>query len=119
MRCNICGSHNIELKNGKYGYWFECQCCGATVGCHRGTKKPMGIFADKYMRTLRMQCHNLFDFDAFGRRRWTTSKERNRLYRGLARELGITPERCHFGKMDKAMLEKAKDKLLEWRADGR
>lgn len=119
MRCTLCGSRDIVLKNGRYGHWFECRSCGATVGCHRGTCKPMGTFADGYMRMLRRQCHDLFDFDAYGRRRWTTSKERNRLYRRLAEELGIEYRRCHFAKMQKDELEDAKGKLLEWRAEGK
>jgi hypothetical protein len=35
--------------------------CGAYVGCHSGTTKPMGIVAKKELRTLRHTCHLKFD----------------------------------------------------------
>lgn len=114
MRCNICGSHNITLHRGKNGYYFRCRGCNATVGCHKGTKKPMGIFADREMKTMRTVCHRLFDYDKKGQRRWATSKERNTLYLRLSRELGIEISSCHFSKMSKDELIRCIEILGGW-----
>ncbi len=117
MRCNICysGGGSIELKHGMYGYYYICMNCGAKVGCHKGTTKPLGIFADTEMQQLRKECHRLIDSRPNGVKRWTTAKERTLLYKKLSSQMGIPSKDCHFAKMDKNRLLNAKAILNEWR----
>ena len=96
--CPICGSHEIDLVHTRYGYSYECRQCHATVGCHKGTARPLGILADKETKELRMECHELFDS------KWRNPRERRALYKQLADLMGISPEDCHFGKMNKKQL---------------
>lgn len=103
MRCGICGSQRVELRHSRYGYYYRCPECGAMVGCHRGTKKPMGMTMDDEGRRLRKECHQMFD------ELWTTSKERSERYRTLASMMNIRPSQCHFAKMTKRQLIQARD----------
>ena len=106
MRCGICRSQRVELRQNRYGYYYRCADCGATVGCHRGTKKPMGMTMDEEGRKLRMDCHRMFD------RLWETSKERSDRYRTLAAMMNIRPSQCHFAKMNKNQLILARRCIL-------
>lgn len=114
MKCTLCKSHNILLKRSRRGYYYECLDCHAKVGCHQGTKKPMGTFADKEMRNLRNKCHKMFDYTREGQRRWITSKERMALYRKLAESLNIPQSKCHFAKLSREQLKQAEKILETW-----
>ena len=69
MKCPYCNksakwTSNDVVYGRKYGksfmcYW--CKDCDAYVGCHNNTQKPLGIMANKELRELRIECHNLFD----------------------------------------------------------
>lgn len=112
--CNICGGKVEYIQNkhiyGKSygsGYCYYCENCGAYVGTHRvRPKEAFGILANAEMRQLKMKCHDLFD------KMWTTGEQRKRLYKWLAKELGINVEDCHFGYFDMDMLKKSY-KILE------
>ena len=114
--CNICGGHVIFESNSRIygreygsGKMYYCTNCGAYVGTHK--PKPteaLGLLANKEMRDLKMQCHDLFD------KKWQYEKTcrkrhiaRNKAYRDLADNLGISVKECHFGYFDMDMLQKA------------
>lgn len=107
--CNICGSTNVNLVSnsyiygkeyGKYPYVYLCSNCKAYVGVHPNNK-PLGILADDEMRTLRKQCHDLFD------KKWNTKKERTEQYNVLGSKLGLEKGKCHFSWMNKNELRNA------------
>ena len=109
MICNICGSTNVNLVSnsyiygkeyGKYPYVYLCADCKAYVGVHPNNK-PLGILADDEMRTLRKQCHDLFD------KKWTNKKERTKQYDILGSRLGLDKGKCHFSWMNKDELRNA------------
>ena len=107
--CNICGGKvsyvsNARVYGSRYGsgWCYLCESCGAYVGTHGPRpKEAMGILADKRMRRLKMECHELFD------RTWETNAERRERYARLASRLGIPVAECHFGYFDAPMLERA------------
>lgn len=119
-KCNLCGGKVIYISNAKLygkeygsGKCYFCTSCGAYVGTHK--PRPMealGLLADKEMRDLKMQCHDLFD------KQWKdfpSKKERqdarSLAYKNLADKLEIPIEECHFGYFDKEQLQKTYDIL--------
>lgn len=76
--------------------------CGAYVGCHAGTDRPLGRPAGKETRDARSDAHQAFD------RLWLAKMKRDNLsktkargagYLWLAEQLDIDPEDCHIGSM--------------------
>lgn len=116
MICNICGSNNIKLKrdNVNNKYYYKCLDCGATRGCRESTPEPYGIFADKEMRRLRRQCHDLMDKFGNEKPRWKTQTHRRSLYRRLANAMQLEEDSVHFAKMSKLQLEQAKMIMEAW-----
>lgn len=114
--CTNCGSSkirytsNAEIYHGKQygnGYCYLCDSCGASVGVHDTKKKiPLGRFATKELKELKMRCHSLFD--VFWRSRQFT---RTDCYGYLASRLGLMLRETHFGWFDKEYLERAIDIL--------
>lgn len=95
---------NARVYGSRYGsgWCYLCESCGAYVGTHGPRpREAMGILADKRMRRLKMECHELFD------RTWETNAERRERYARLANRLGIPVAECHFGYFDAPMLERA------------
>lgn len=73
-----------------------CFNCGAYVGCHKGTIKPLGTLANEELRGLRNQAHSSFDPI------WQTRKmKRRQAYKWLAEKLGISEKDCHIAKFNK------------------
>ena len=114
--CNLCGGEVVYQSNklvyGKEygsGMCYFCLRCGAYVGTHKPRpEEALGILANKEMRTMKSNCHKLFDW------MWQDSSERHELYIALAEELGISEEDCHFGYFDLSMLNKAYRVLKRW-----
>ena len=79
--CRYCGG-NIH----------QCQNCNARVGCHKGTKRPLGSVANETLRLKRMETHHVFD--SFWRRKGMT---RTQAYRWLAKKLDLPVKRTHIG----------------------
>lgn len=110
--CSNCGSINIrytsnaEIYNGKQygnGYCYLCDNCGASVGVHNTqSKKPLGRFATRELKDLKMSCHRIFD------KYWKSRKfKRTDCYGYLANKLGLMLRETHFGWFDKEYLLKA------------
>ena len=114
--CTLCGSKNIryttnaEIYHGKQygnGYCYLCDDCGGSVGVHDTKNKiPLGRFANKELKELKMKCHNKFD------KYWRSKKfKRTDCYGYLANKLGLMLRETHFGWFDKEYLLKALDVL--------
>lgn len=69
MICPYCSAKAEWCENSKiYGrnfgssymcYW--CKNCGASVGCHRNSRTPLGTMANQELKRLRMRCHAFID----------------------------------------------------------
>lgn len=115
-KCSECGSENIryttndEIYGKVYGNGgcYLCDDCKAYVGVHdTKQKKPLGRFATKEMRQLKMKCHYKFD------KLWKEANfKRQDCYGWLSWRLGLLFRETHFGWFDIEYLEKAY-KILE------
>lgn len=84
--------HRPDLKAKQF---WNCAPCGAYVGCHPGTTKPLGRLADRELRNWKRNAHTYFDPI------WQTGKlERTKAYGWLAKELGMPQHKCHIGMFD-------------------
>lgn len=74
-----------------------------SVGVHDTKNKiPLGRFANKELKELKMQCHKKFD------KYWRSRKFKRTDYYGyLANKLGLMLRETHFGWFDKEYLLKA------------
>lgn len=110
MNCTMCGAPAAYVNNsvlygrsfGEWPYLWHCQNaeCGASVGVHPGTDKPLGTFADKATRQARIAAHAAFD------PLWKDgSMKRKDAYAWLAERMGIDVNDCHIGMFDKAQCE--------------
>ena len=107
VNCDYCGGearfvsgihvypHLPELW--KKQFWL-CRPCGAYVGCHAGTNKPLGRLANDELRRAKIAAHAAFDpfWKAQG---W----KRNAAYRWLSEQLGIERSACHIGMFDESL----------------
>ena len=102
--CPYCGGH-AGLVTGVDIYphrpalasrqFWKCAPCGAYVGCHPGTLKPLGRLANAELRSWKVRAHAAFD--PHWRDRGMT---RQQAYQWLAAELGLTQSECHIGMFD-------------------
>lgn len=84
-------------KDLAYLKFWNCQPCGAYVGCHKNSKdfKPLGRLANAELRKLKMLAHAAFD------PKWKTGRmRRSEAYGILADRLGIKKKDCHIGMFD-------------------
>ena len=80
-------------RRGKKGEMiYQCQNCGARVGCHKGTNRPLGKVANEMLRCKRVQAHR--SFDRLWKRR---GMERRNAYRWLAKEMDLSMGAAHIG----------------------
>jgi len=106
--CPWCLHDNITLYpdskhvyNGKdYGPVWQCDNCGAYVGCHPGTNKALGIVAHKELREWKQKAHAAFD----PLWKWKMKYKRDRgarkkAYKWLAEQMGLDREECRIGYM--------------------
>lgn len=105
--CPYCGEGpefmDSALIYGKsYGMVYACIPCGAWVGVHAGTNKPLGRLADATLRKLKNQAHKAFDpiWIADVARGKNRGAARNKAYKWLAGKMGIPREHCHIGMFD-------------------
>lgn len=74
---------------------YLCQNCNARVGCHKGTKRPLGNLANEVLRLKRMETHSIFD--AF----WKNGvMSRTQAYRWLSEQMGLSEECTHIGSFE-------------------
>lgn len=67
--CPYCGKEpewvpNEEVYGKRYGasyMCYLCRPCGAYVGCHQNTRRPLGTMANKELREWRMKVHHYID----------------------------------------------------------
>lgn len=126
--CYICGGEVIYTGNEivynqpkGLGMCYYCTDCKALVLCKNKKEKladgtlvysPQGILGDKETRQLRAKCHQILDT----KWRIQSTMKRSTAYRKLAVGMGIPPETCHFGWMNKEQIYYALDVLVltEW-----
>jgi hypothetical protein len=73
----------------------------AYVGCHPGTRKPLGTLADTFTRYWRSKAHQAFD------PLWKhSSLTRTQAYAKLAKQLEISLPECHIGLFDAKMCKR-------------
>lgn len=102
MNCPYCDRGVSPVKT-VYGWWYKCDDCNASVGCHPGTNKPLGTMAKPQLRQLRKEAHHYFDALWRGKmKRDNCSKAyaRRAAYQWLAQELAIPKDECHIGMFD-------------------
>jgi len=81
--------------------FWRCEPCGAYVGCHKGTDKPLGRLANKELRDAKIKAHSLFD------PLWKEKKmSRTYAYKWLSERLNIDTNKCHIGMFDVEMCNK-------------
>ena len=112
--CRYCGGI-IRLVSAVYGASaerlgkqnekiYQCQNCGARVGCHKGTDRPLGNVANEILRLKRIEAHQVFD-GLWKRRRM----DRTGAYRWLAREIGLSMKTAHIGGFEMDQCQKVID----------
>ncbi len=113
--CPYCGKtaaflpSSDALYHGRdYGPVYACPPCGAWVGCHPGTRIPLGRLADADLRRAKIDAHAAFDaiWRAYHATRqaedpaYPRGRARATAYRQLSAALGIDPRVCHIGHFD-------------------
>ena len=74
--------------------FYQCIPCGAYVGCHPDTIRPLGTLANAQLRRARTAAHRILDplWNKIG------AKKRTEVYGWLAEQMGIEKKYCHIGK---------------------
>lgn len=99
--------HRSDLKSLRF---YRCAPCGAWVGCHPGTIRPLGRLADAALRAAKSRVHAAFDPYWKG----TKNHTRGKCYARLAQDLGISQEQCHIGMFDVDLCERALAVIRAW-----
>lgn len=101
--CDECNSLNIKLSEtgkNKWPWIYLCLDCSASVGCHPGTFKPLGLMAGLKTRLLRRDAHRCFD------QLWRSGLlTRDGAYRWLAEQLAIPLAICHISWLSNRQLK--------------
>lgn len=115
--CPYCGQFSAKVTGREiyphrpdlaHKTFYQCAPCGAYVGCHSGTDKPLGRLADAELRRWKSIAHSAFDpiwRARFERKRQSDPSYRKHHARGgrykrLAELLGIPRGDCHIGMFD-------------------
>lgn len=126
--CPYCGDESALLSGDKMypgrgdlaGKWFyRCRPCDASVGCHPGSKKPLGTLANKALRQQRQLAHAAFDPLWKKDGRYRVFNSRSDAYTWLAVELGLEEgEAAHIGASDtdtcKQIIELCRKVEVKW-----
>jgi hypothetical protein len=101
LLCPYCGKQaqlvdsSIVYGGHSYGPIWDCRPCDAYVGCHRGTKKPLGRLANKELREWKKKAHAVFD------PLWRSgAMRRTHAYAHLARIMHLPKHEAHIGMFD-------------------
>ncbi|MDO4549515.1 MAG: zinc-finger-containing protein [Clostridia bacterium] len=98
--CDYCGKRaefvDSSIVYGRsYGMIYCCRECGAWVGVHKGTDKPLGRLANLELRELKKAAHNAFDPI------WKHGQmTRRQAYACLSEQIGLVPADTHIGMFD-------------------
>lgn len=104
--CLYCGgkviltdSSAIYGEKSKGNIYF-CTNCNASVGCHKGTAKPLGTLANSVLKMKRRETHVIFD-------QWwkANNMTRSQGYSELAKKMKLPKYRTHIGQFDMAQCE--------------
>jgi len=117
-RCRYCEQEAKLRKCGEAGYPYRqdygpvwiCHPCGAYVGCHPGTEKPLGGLANAALRQLKIETHALFDpmWQAKMRKEGCSKGRARRAgYRWLAEQMGLPVKLTHIGYFNEDECRKA------------
>lgn len=80
-----------------FGMIYLCPRCGAYVGVHKGSDKPLGRLANSELRNWKKAAHAAFDpLWKYGPYRG----RRNEAYRWLSEKMGTPIESTHIGMFD-------------------
>lgn len=114
--CPYCGkpaeflATSEKLYSGRdFGAAWVCWCCGAWVGCHKGTRTAKGRLADATLRPLKIAAHAALD--PLWRRKMAKdgcnqNEARSKAYAWLARQMGLTMEETHIGMFNEAQCQR-------------
>ncbi len=81
-----------EIYGKDYGLLHICKPCGAYVGCHKGSKQPLGRLANKKLRELKQEAHLYFD------KIWKLKiLKRGEAYNWLSEQIGTPLDYTHIG----------------------
>lgn len=95
---NVVYPHRKDLHAKPF---WRCEPCGAYVGCHPNTERPLGRLADAQLRKAKMRAHAAFDPI------WKLRKmNRSSAYHWLSKQLGIPQSETHIGMMDAPTCER-------------
>jgi len=105
-RVELVPSTKIYGAGRDYGWMYACvnwPKCDSYVGCHRGTKRPLGRLSNKELREAKNAAHAVFD--ALWKRKvdregCSAKTARTSGYAWLADVLQIEPKKCHIGMFD-------------------
>lgn len=89
--CTECGG-TVVLRRSEYGYFYRCNCCNASVGCHPNSKRPLGTLAGPELKAWRIKVHE--EFDALRERIFVDRRES---YKWMADAMGLTADQAHIG----------------------
>ena len=100
--CDYCGRRaefvDSKIIYGKsYGMAYLCPACGAYVGVHKGTDRPLGRLANAELRAWKRYAHNAFD------PLWQQGVFKGRrcaAYAWLAQQMNLPVEKAHIGMFD-------------------
>ena len=120
--CPYCGAvpekvDSAEVYGGRsYGPILLCRPCGAYVGFHKNSDKPLGRLADEQLRKAKMNAHACFDALWQAKIKGGTSKPvaRALAYKWLAEKMGLPQEETHIGMMDVDQCEKVVEICTPW-----
>lgn len=101
-KCDVCGGpvsfvtddviYGALSGHWPYRYLCDDERCGAHIGCHLNTDRPLGTMATEETRRARQAAHAIFD------PLWKTGKmKRRQAYGWLAEKLHIDRALCHIG----------------------
>lgn len=117
-KCDCCGGPVSFVTNdvvfgataGDWPYIYLCddETCGARVGCHLDTDKPLGIMADARTRKARQYAH-----DAFNQLFKLKVMTRTEAYAWLASELRISVHDCHIGMFNVKQCERTINAVMQ------
>lgn len=95
----------LELQDEKI---YQCQNCGARVGCHKGTTRPLGKVANEVLRLKRIETHRVFD------QFWhSQGMSRTQADKWLAKEFSLPENRAHIGGFEMEQCQKVIDLCRE------